>query len=166
MATKRPPPDDREELLKENLRLRAQIERARRAVREGDSGALVALGLKRPPGRPKLSTREKQRLADLFVNMTTAPGPYRPVYARNVTHLDLLFEHALGEDLPPEATFEPDTDVPMTPEDALRNIGLFLGLAQRARVHDLLADIGRTVRPLTLPPRRAGAKTRRVSTPR
>lgn len=150
----------------ELLRLRAKIERSRRILREGgsDAEALRSLGLKRGPGRPRLSERERERIAGLYENMTTAPGPCRPQYFRNATHLDELFtaqvDFAEGGpgDLPADAFFVPDCDVPMSPEDALRNVGRYLGLTQRARLHDLLSELSRTLRPLDLPPRR-GAKT-------
>lgn len=163
MAKKRSAGPESSELLAENLRLRAELERARRAVREGDGKTLRSLGLKRGPGRPKLSDRERERIVQLYENMTTAPGPCRPQYVRNATHLDLLFENAAGclagewREIPEAAVFVPDCDVPMSPEDALRNVGRYLGLSRRSRIHDLLSELSRTVRPLDLPPRR-GAK--------
>jgi len=149
--------------LAEFLRLKADVEAARR----GDPDALPGLVRKqRSAGKPGLTARERERVADLYENMTTAPGPCRPQYARTPTRLDLLYENAAswidyqrtGEKRPPEipseAVFVPDCDVPMSLEDALRNVGRYLGHRSRRRTHDLLSDLSRTVRPLRLPPRR------------
>ena len=150
--TKKPPPPpnavtsrDAEEL----LRMRSRLHVAERLLRKtGDPwAALRALGIvaakggKDAAGRRGHSGRERARLADLYLNMMTAPGPCRPVYARTPERLDLLMVHAAevtaaqreGRPIPPlgvAAVFEPDVDVPMPAEDALRNVQRYLGLAR------------------------------------
>ena len=131
-------------------RLRAKLYESERVLRKTSDpwAALRVLGIvaaktgkQDAVGRRGYSDRERARLGDLYINMMTAPGPYRPAYARTPTRLDLLFSHSAevvaaqreGRPMPPlaaEAVFEPDCDVPMPAEDALRNVQRYLGRAR------------------------------------
>ncbi len=129
--------------------------KARRLMIAGDrAGALDALGEPNPAkdGRKARSAAEHARLLDLFVNMTTAPGPCRPRYVRTDQIEAFLFlskatiaaqiEGRPVPPIPPECTFEPDTDVPMSPDDALRNVAAYLGTGER-RAWELLNAVNK-----------------------
>ena len=132
------------------LHLRAKLAAAERLVRKGDTqAALRLLGLidprektdgVKPGGRRGHTARERQRIVGLYENMTTAPGPCRPQYARSPERLDLLLEHSARwiehasgtpwPELPDEAVFVPDRNVPMGREDALRNVAAYMGVSR------------------------------------
>ena len=114
---------------------------------------------RKPKGTRK--PRAVLRLRDLYVNMTSAPGPCRPQYARTPERLDLLFANAAdcfdakreGRPVPPipaEAVFVTDCDVPMSKADALVNVAEYADLKPRT-AWGLLRDAG--LRPgIDLPP--------------
>ena len=160
------------------LRLRAKLAAAERLLRAtGDPwAALRLLGISAgkaktdgvaPGGRRGHTPRERQRIVGLYQNMTSAPGPCRPQYARSPERLDLLFEHsarwiehasgAPWPELPDEAVFVPDRDVPMGREDALRNVAAYMGTG-RAQAWKILNEesralVGSGSPRLDLPPR-------------
>jgi hypothetical protein len=122
-------------------RMRARDKNAERVLRDtGDPwAALAVLGIKgKRPGRRPRTRQESERVAGLFINMCTAPGPCRPNYPRTPERLDLLLSTAAEAidaqregrpipALPDAALFVPDRDVPMEPPDALRNTAMYLG---------------------------------------
>jgi len=151
-------------------RLRAKLYESERVLRQTSDpwaalrvlGIVAEKGICDAVGRRGRSQRERERLADLFVNMTTAPGPCRPHYARTPERLDLLFAHSAavsaaqreGRSIPPlasEAVFAPDRDVPMPAEDALRNVARYMGGRSRAQTWKVLNDESRRRKKAGLP---------------
>jgi hypothetical protein len=150
---------DAEEL----ARRQGKLEEARRVLRQtGDPwAALKVLGLTKPTkaGRTGRSKQELERLVGLYQNMTSAPGPDRPLYART-ERMDLLYAESAawveyqGGRGPypgspdPDGYYEPDADVPMGPKDALRNVAAYMGVGIR-HAYETLKRAGAT----GLPPR-------------
>lgn len=152
------------ELLAQHLELLAAVHRAERVLRENPKNprkALAELGIGNPgpktcnkqPTKWGRSRAELTRLHAMFVNMVTAPstGQDNPTYARTPGRLDLLLAHsaqifahepsAPAPEIPPDALFETDCPLPMTREDALRNVALYAGVG-RKQAWNLLRDAG------------------------